>query len=107
MKKFLISIQFLFRPSFWIMNHRYNKCWDDFISYIIDNGIKPTVIDEFSMVVHVDGDTTSDGVSVWLENYPYAYGTSYSRGGGVRARPSRYNIVRLDKYISDLQSPLT
>lgn len=98
MKRLFIDLSFLFRPSFWLMNHSYNKRWDEFISYIIDNRIEPIEIHEFAMTIRVDGEKDT---SVWLENYPYAYGVVH--GDALRVRPSRYNIVRLNKYITDYQ----
>lgn len=88
-------------PSFWIMNHRYNKVVDLFINHLIDNYeivsndcYTCTFNDEYKTVL-------------WLGNYPYAYGTLYSTKLLVasQGRPSRMTVQRLsdkvDEYLAE------
>lgn len=88
-------------PTFWIMNHRYNKNIDLFVNHLIDNFeiisndcYTCTFNDEYKTVL-------------WIGNYPYAYGTIYSTKLKVagQGRPSRMTVQRLydkvDEYIAE------
>ena len=93
-------------PSFWIMNHRYNKTIDLFVDNLIDNHeivssdcYTCTFNDEYKTVL-------------WMGNYPYAYGTIYSSKLIVasQGRPSRMTVQRLydkvDEYIVEKINPI-
>lgn len=86
-------------PSFWIMNHRYNKVVDLFINHLIDN-YEIISNDCYTCTFNDEYETV-----LWLGNYPYAYGTLYSTKLLVasQGRPSRMTVQRLsdkvDEYI--------
>lgn len=84
--RFFKSLQFIFRPKFWLMNHPYNKHWDEQLNKLLDRvDVKP--VDDFT---HTIG-----GVGVWTSNYPYAYGHLYRGSRANYYRPSRLTILRL------------
>ncbi len=91
---FVLGLQFIFRPSFWIMNYSYNSALDEELKKRMD---KP--------FTDFDGGYTAklDGITLWVANYPYACMTIQNlKGIDDNIRPSRLTILRLyKKYIKD------
>jgi len=89
------SLQFIFKPNYWMMNEPFNKDWDHKLNLLMDK-FEPV----FADVNPLDGlihTVSFGGIVVWIENYPYAYATPdyYSR-----IRPSRLTIQRLYRMIN-------
>jgi hypothetical protein len=89
------SLQFIFKPNYWIMNEPFNKDWDDKLNLLMDK-FEPV----FGNVNELDGEIHTisfGGINVWVSNYPYAYATPdyYSN-----IRPSRLTIQRLYRMIN-------
>jgi hypothetical protein len=96
-----MKFKYILNPNWWDMNNRYSKRWDIELNRMIDqdNG----VIDYFS-----DGVTyftiKFGEIEVWVENYPYAYGTpNGTKGIPSNIRPSRETIERLKDYVESIE----
>lgn len=63
MIKFLLSLQFIFRPLYWARNRPYSKEWDKVLNKLLDE-YKFTDIEEHTATL---GPTT-----LWIGNVPYA-----------------------------------
>lgn len=74
----------LFHPSCWFMNEPYSKSWDGFVLRAIASG---DVENCNAYTAKVGGKT------VWVGNFPYAYGTPYPYPGNVR--PSARTVFLL------------
>ena len=86
MKDFFKSLQFIFRPKFWLMNGPYDKDWDNEFNVLLDEHTFSN-IDEYTTKL---GDTT-----IWIANYPFAC----FRKRYVNKRPSRLTILRAKKLL--------
>ena len=84
MKDFFRNLQFIFRPKFWLMNHRYDKDWDNEFNMLLDEHTFSNIGDYTSKL----GDT-----EIWITNYPFAC----FRKRYVNKRPSRLTILRAKK----------
>lgn len=85
MKKFFLSLQFIFRTRFWIMNHPYSKHHDAVLNMLMDK-YDFTKINSHTAYL---GNTL-----IWISNYPYAVGIDDISN---ISRPSRLTIVRMFK----------
>lgn len=95
MKTFILNLQFIFKPSYWLMNYSYDKRLDEIINRLLDKG-EIESIDRYTCNI--------SGVTVWIENYPYAYCHLYNHNGLFRfSRPSRLTIQRLHNAIKKMQ----
>ena len=105
LEKQIRSLQFIFRPRFWMMNDPFNQEWDDKLNQLMDKFEpeygKPNSIDGHVHTVSFDGNV------VWIQNYPYAYGTPYGFWGtSPEIRPSRLTILRLRDLVTETQRKL-
>lgn len=89
-KKILFYSSLVFRANFWTIRDRYDKTIDAFINDIVDRDIEG----KFSSCSVKYGD-----VEIWIENYPYSYGTVYYPTG-MPGRPSLYTIYKFKKFIN-------
>lgn len=79
------------RPDMWIMLNPYDPEWDHFVRM----GIQLNMVSLATpCTVHIGG------VQVWVENYPYGSGASYT---GPQVRPSCKTIKLLQKRVRALQ----
>ena|SRR5690554_2577850 len=76
------------RPGYWLSNHRASKTIDDLVNAIIDNDLIEEV-DQYKA-------RTPSGMSLWIANYPYSYGSIYGEFGAL---PYRRTRKRLRDYI--------
>lgn len=79
----------LLTPSCWIRNYPTSRVLSDKINKALDAGLLPTVDAGYlgrSYTVKLDG------LELWIENYPYAYGSVYPYG---RTLPDRATVFRL------------
>lgn len=93
MKKFLLTINFIVNPNWWVMNNSYNETWDKKLNHLLDNH-----------KLEIDNYHTAelDGITIWIANYPYAYGVIWGNPFSknintlsLQGRPSRLTIYRL------------
>lgn len=79
-------------PRYWLMNHQFNRDWDNWLNEQMDSGSFEAISAHTARI---------GGRIVWIENHPYASFTNY--GEGIRVRPSRRTIIRAhDKLIADM-----
>jgi hypothetical protein len=99
-KKFILSLQFIFMPRYWVMNYGYNKIQDAQLNALMDKY-------EF----------TKCDVS-WMNEYYVKIGESYVRIANYpyavwlcpyeNTRPSRLTILRMENKIAkDLSKQIT
>lgn len=82
------------KPTLWVQNNTYSPAVDDFVRDIIDNN---TSFDDYS-----EHTVTFGGITIWVSNYPYSYGTVHNIKGSrslPKGRPSRLTIWQLKRYI--------
>lgn len=85
MKTFFKNLQFIFRPSFWIMNESYSELHDKTLNALMDK-YPFTDIGYYTAYL--------GNVEVWIANYPYSVGI---RGQHNRSRPSRLTILLMNR----------
>ena len=102
---FLLNLQFIFRPSYWVMNYRYSKEWDELLNLLMEKE-KPV----FERINGLDGkiyNVSFLDIMVWVGNYPYAYATPSPTDtkyrGEKRFRPSRLTILKFHNFIEPLK----
>jgi len=93
MLKFLKSLQFIFRPSFWVISLAYNKGWDKRLNKLLDDKCDVKMNNRTAILR-----SESDEIEIWVSNYPYAFGYWYQQNN---LRPSRLTIERLATYIAE------
>jgi hypothetical protein len=91
----------LFFPDAWIMNDPYNPRLDHYLRTSLNLGMVEGFRDPFLKV---------GGHSLWVRNYPYAYGTLYPEAhcapdANLSGRPSFVVIRRLRKIEKQLRPP--
>ena len=89
MRKFILNLQFVFKPSYWLMNNRHSKEVDKLMNHLLDNF-------EFT---DIKSCTAKLGdVTIWIENQPYSCMYPYIHGKIQFSRPSRLTIKKgIDK----------
>lgn len=82
-------------PNYWYQNAPTNMKWDATLNAALDRGV-----DSIGYCVANVG-----GIDVWIENWPYAYG-SYYRGFGSldRPLPTIKTRLRLKAAIEDFEN---
>lgn len=95
MIKFLKSLQFIFMPNYWSINHRYSKQWDEKLNTLL-NKHEFTDIDRYTAKL---GD-----VEVWISNHPY--GSFSVWGSGLYFRPSRLIILKAGRKLKKAKEAL-
>ena len=91
-KRFILNLQFIFKPRYWVMNYEYSPKWDKELNKLLN---------EHTFDESKDNGYTAflGGMYIWIANHPYAsfmpYGTKFK--GKARFRPSRLTIQRAYK----------
>jgi len=96
-----MKLKYIFNSKWWFMNERYSKRWDIELNRLIDkdNGIIDYMNDGQTYFSIKFGD-----VEVWVNNYPYAYGTpNGNKYIPSNIRPSRETIERLKEYVESIE----
>ena len=88
MKKFLLNLQFLFKPKFWLISKKYSKEIDLIVSDLLYNF-------EFTDITHHTAKLGN--IEFWIANEPYF--DIYNH------RPSRLTIQKGLKKLKDKQLP--
>ena len=74
-------------PRYWVQTERTNLDWDRALNKALDAAL-PTIDDKFTV-------TLADGRQVWVENWPYAYGTEWGHPTKRRGLPTVKTRKRL------------
>jgi len=90
MKEFILSLQFLFKPSYWIMNNSYDSACDQIMIRLLDNY-------EFTRITRHTA--FLGGHEIWIANHPYA--SMLPCAITQNARPSRLTIQRGKKKLDE------
>ena len=85
MISFIKSLQFIYKPRYWVMNHPYCPILDKKINVLLDQGVKFTNITGYAADL-------GDLKEIWLWGYPYAFGKIWNK---YHYRPSRLTIKRM------------
>jgi len=93
--KLIINIRILLTPLYWLLNYPYDKKWDKELNELLKKH-KIEIYDGFTIKL---GDK-----SIWVRNYPYAYGILYDNGLKTN-RPSRLTIFKLNKMVNLAKLP--
>jgi len=78
-------------PGTWMRNYGYSKHVDKFILTALEN----PKFEYGNPYTQYDNVIKLNGVTVWVGNYPYAYGYLYNRS--QVGMPSRKTVVKLKK----------
>ena len=98
-KQFILNLQFIFKPRYWVMNYEYSPKWDKKLNELLDkHTFDKSTWDKYSVSI---GDFT---IWISLDTYPYASFLPFF--GNVRGdfRPSRLTIRKAyKKLIKEVQ----
>lgn len=98
MIEFLLNLQFIFRPAYWMLNKRYSKEWDKILNELLD---------EYKFTYIGNHCATLGSTTIWISNVPYACMHPYtliSRSNNIKysnVRPSRLTILRCIKRLKE------
>jgi len=82
-------LKILLTPSIWFRNYPINLGWSHRLDTLMDNNIKIVLLDSYTAEFE-------DGTSIWIANYPYAYGSNAKNAGYL---PTRKTTLKLAEYI--------
>lgn len=87
-------------PIHWIRNSFTSKEWDKNMNELLDNPI--------SVVYALEGKHTVilNGIEIWVENYPYSYGSPYNNCTYNNHLPTRITAFRLNKFLKSNNVPV-
>lgn len=85
MENFIKNLQFIFKPSYWLMNEPYNSDLDLFINELLDKH-------EFENVRNCTA--ILGGITMWIANIPYSCMMPYENMIKPNIRPSRLTIQK-------------
>ena len=91
MNKFIKSLQFIYKPRYWIKLYPYCPILDKKINNLLNQGIKFTNIHEHTADL-------GDLKNVWIASYPYGFGRIYLK---YKYQPSRLTIKRMQKVLAE------
>ncbi len=93
-------------PNYWHMLYPYNKAWDKKLNNYLNEGFD--LVEQYHLILpsrcKFDKNTFTicvEGSCIWVQNYPYAYGSPVLKDKPSKIRPSRYTIRRLRRYIEN------
>ncbi len=101
-KRFILNLQFIFKPHYWVMNYEYSPKWDKELNKLLD---------EYTFAESKDSNHTAflGRMYIWIENHPYASFMPYyaTFKGKAKFRASRLTIQRAYKrYINDTKESI-
>ena len=85
MLKFIKSLQFVYKPKYWLRQHPYCPRLDIKINNSLDQGVK------FANIGWYTADL-GDLKDIWISGYPFAYGKLWKQ---YDYQPSRLTIKRM------------
>lgn len=89
--EFILNLQFIFKPLWWIMNESYFKKWDNQLKYLLDNY-------DFTDIKHHTAKL--NGIEIWTSNHPYSSFMPYGAGKS-NFRASRLTIKRAQRKLTE------
>jgi|VirMetMinimDraft_7_1064189.scaffolds.fasta_scaffold133341_1 hypothetical protein len=90
-----LSLQFIFKPSYWLMNNPYSKELDDIILELLDKY-------DFKDIDSFKATAKLGNAIIWIENRPYSCITLYETPL-EHYRPSRLTILKALKKLDKLE----
>lgn len=94
MKNWILSLQFIFKPNYWLMNYPYSKYHDEALNYLLDRY-------DFTEITHYKARLGE--YEIWIENHPYASMLIANFSGFENTRPSRLTIQRAARKINAIK----
>ena len=98
-KCFILNLQFIFKPKYWIMNYGYSPKWDKELNELLDKHMfDKSTQDEWSVSI--------GNVRIWisLDTYPYASFLPFFGTQRGDFRPSKLTIRKAyKKFIKEVQ----
>lgn len=88
-KRFFKNLQFLFKPSFWLLHESYCEEWDRELNALLDH---------YCFINISTYTATLGGKHIWVANYPYNCFHEINKS----VRPSRLTILRAKKQLEIL-----
>lgn len=85
MLRFIKSLQFLYKPKYWLKQYAYCPRLDIKINKFLDQGVKFTNIGWYTADL-------GDLKDMWISGYPFSYGTLWKQ---YNYQPSRLTIKRM------------
>lgn len=89
MLRFIKSLQFVFKPTYWLKQHSYCPRLDKRINDLLDQGIKFTNIGWYTADL-------GDLKDIWISGYPFSYGKIWRK---YPYQPSRLTIKRMQQVL--------
>jgi hypothetical protein len=86
---FILSLQFIFKPRYWLMNRPYSEVHDVAITKLMNESRFENIGDYTA---------TLNETEIWVANYPNAVGIM---GLEAMSRPSRLTIKRIGKKLEE------
>lgn len=80
---FILNLQFIFKPSYWIMNEKYDKYIDELMNHLIDT---------YDFTEISDCRAKLGKIEIWIESRPYSCMMPYDKS--FKYRPSRLTIQK-------------
>lgn len=68
MKEFLLNLQFILRPAYWMLNREYSEQWDRVLNQLLD---------EYKLTDIGSHHATLGPTTIWITNVPYACMNTY------------------------------
>ena len=96
MLKFIKSLQFIYKPSFWLRQYPYCPRLDKKINNLLDEGVKFTNIDWYTVDL-------GDLKDIWISGYPFSFGKLWRL---YDYQPSRLTIKRMRQVLLKQESEL-
>ncbi len=89
MIRFIKSLQFIFKPKYWLTQYPYCARLDKEINRLLDEGVKFTNIGWYTADLgHLE--------DIWISGYPFSYGKLWEQ---YYYQPSRLTMKRMQKVL--------
>lgn len=92
----------LFTPSCWLRNYPTSRPLSNKINKLLDEGHLPKVVDSGPFFGRAYTAQLGDDMTLWIENFPYAYGSVYPYG---KTMPDRATVFRLAEAVDFATHP--
>ena len=89
MLKFIKSLQFIYKPKYWLQQHPYCPALDNKINTLLDRGVKFTNIGRYTADL-------GDLKAIWISGYPFSFGKLWEQ---YPYQPSRLTIKRMHQVL--------
>lgn len=82
LKEIWLWLKVTINPAYWVSNNSISKPWDRRLRTLIKEGAEVTNADDFTVDL--------GGITIWVSNYPYAYGNKRHVSSFLPTRRTRY-----------------